>query len=123
MGHAVNWYAGWWMLLAAFATGAVLGLFFWREDFMGGYAGWRRRLTRLGHIALAALGILNMVYGLAAIPVVGTWQASGASAGLILGGCTMPLVCFLSAWRMPLRHLFVIPVASLLGAAACVVLG
>ena len=72
MGHLLNWYAGWSLLLAAFATGAVIGLGFAREEFMGGYNSWRRRLTRLGHIALAALGMLNMIFGLAALPVAGT---------------------------------------------------
>ena len=123
MGHLVNWYAGWGLILAAFATGAVVGLFFYREDFMGGYASWRRRMARLGHIALAALGILNMVYALAPIPATGSWQAQGAGAGLIVGGIAMPVVCFLSAWRMNWRHAFVIPVAALAGAAVCVLLG
>lgn len=122
MGHITNWYAGWSLLLAAFITGAILGLFFWREDFMGGYDSWRRRLTRLGHIALAALGVLNMVYGLSPLPAAGSWQANGAAAGLIVGGIAMPLVCFLSAWKMPLRHLFVIPVAALIAATICVLL-
>ncbi len=122
MGHPVNWYTGWWMLLAAFATGAALGLFFAREEFMGGYASWRRRLTRLGHIALAALGMLNILYGVAQLPAPGSWQAQGASAGLIIGGISMPLVCFLSAWKMGLKCLFPIPVVALFGAAVCVVL-
>ena len=123
MEHITNWYAGWSLLLAAFAVGAVLGLGFWREDFMGGYAGWRRRLVRLGHIALAALGLLDIVYGLAPWPLVGTWQAWGAGAGLIIGGFAMPTVCFLSAWRQAFRHLFPIPVVALLAAVICVLLG
>ena len=52
----LNWYFGWAAILTAFATGAVLGLFFHREDFLGGYASFRRRILRLVHIALAALG-------------------------------------------------------------------
>ena len=102
MSHALNWYAGWWMLLGAFATGAVLGLGFWREGFMGGYASWPRRMVRLGHIALAALGILNMVYGLAARPVDGPLQAQAAGIALVVGSVAMPATCFLSAWRIPL---------------------
>jgi hypothetical protein len=50
----MNWYGGWALILAAFAAGAGIGLLFHREDFWGGYASWRRRLARLGHIALAA---------------------------------------------------------------------
>ncbi len=123
MGHMANWYAGWGMLLAAFLVGAVVGLGFWREDFMGGYTSWRRRLVRLGHIALAALGILNIAFSVATLPLAGTWQAHGASLGLIVGGIGMPAVCFLSGWRMGFRRLFFIPVVALLGAVVCALAG
>ena len=69
MVHGLNFLAGWWLILAAFVTGAALGLGFHREDFLGGYGSFRRRLARLGHIALAALGGLNVLYGLAPVPV------------------------------------------------------
>jgi hypothetical protein len=49
-------------VLLAFATGAGLGLFFHRDDFLGGYNSFRRRIVRLGHIALAALGMLNVIF-------------------------------------------------------------
>lgn len=90
--RALNFSAGWWLILAAFATGAGIGLGFRREDFLGGYGSFRRRLARLGHIALAALGGLNVLYGLAPVPV-------GATPGwfLLAGGIAMPAVCFLSA--------------------------
>ena len=123
MGHLANWYIGWWMLLAAFAEGAVVGLFFQREEFMGGYGSWRRRVMRLGLVALAGLGMLNLVFGISPLPVGGTWQAGGTAVGLIVGGIAMPAVCFLAAWRMGLRHLFVVPVAALVGAVLCVVAG
>jgi len=111
--HSLNWYAGWLLLLSAFSTGAVLGLFFHRDDFLGGYPGFRRRLVRLGHIALAALGMLNLLYALSPWPSPSLWQAEAASVCFVLGGVSMPLVCFLSAWRMPWRHLFFIPVTAL----------
>ena len=60
--HPVNWYVGWSLILAAFVSGAGIGLFFHREDFWGGYASFRRRIVRLGHIALAALGMLNVLF-------------------------------------------------------------
>jgi hypothetical protein len=123
MGHPINWYAGWSLILAAFATGAVIGLGFARENFMGGYDSWPRRLMRLGHIALAALGMLNMIYGIAPRPFPDTWQAAGAGTCLIIGGIAMPVVCFLSAWKKPFRNLFFIPVIALIVAAICVLLG
>lgn len=110
-----NWYAGWILVLTAFASGAVIGLFFYRDDWLGGYASFRRRILRLGHIALAALGIINVVVGIQQLvlshplSVLGQWT-------FILGGITMPLVCWLSAWRPGFRHAFFIPVTCLIAA-------
>src|SRR4051794_27214978 len=103
-----NWYFGWASILAAFVTGAGLGLFFKREDFLGGYSSFRRRILRLGHIALAALGMINIIYSISAPATGSTPHAEVASLGFILGGITMPGVCFLTAWRVGFRHLFFI---------------
>ena len=89
----MNWYFGWASILAAFLTGAVLGLFFERENFLGGYTSFRRRLLRLGHIALAALGMLNILYGLTPAPAEVTLSTRIASIGFIVGGATMPAIC------------------------------
>lgn len=114
--HVLNWYAGWWMLLAAFVTGAVIGLFFHRESFLGGYTAFRRRIIRLGHIALAALGMINLLFSLSPWPTAGTWNAQAASLSFVLGGVSMPAVCFLSGWREQFRHFFFIPVTALIAA-------
>ena len=112
--HMINWYFGWISILSAFATGAIIGMFFYREDFLGGYSSFRRRILRLGHIAQAALGMMNVV--------AGNSQLNGADFnaiaqwGLVVGGISMPLVCFLSAWKPSMRHLFFIPVVSLFAA-------
>ena len=116
MTHPVNFSGGWWLILAAFATGAVLGLGFHREEFLGGYGSFRRRLARLGHIALAALGGLNVLYGISPVP------AHAAPGALLLaGGIAMPAVCFLSAWKPGFRHLFFIPVLLLLSGVVLVI--
>ena len=114
--HAFNFIAGWWLILAAFITGAAIGLGFHRENFLGGYGSFRRRLTRLGHIALAALGGLNVLYGLAPVPVstIPGWL-------LLAGAIAMPLVCFLSAWKEPFRHLFFVPVVLLLSGVILII--
>jgi hypothetical protein len=104
----LNWYVGWGMILTAFLTGAVLGLFFHREDFLGGYSSFRRRILRLGHIALAALGMINILYSLSAL------QTQTASLGFVIGGVTMPAVCFLTSWRSGFRRWFFIPVGALI---------
>ena len=112
-----NWYLGWGLVLAGFLTGAVLGLGFHREGFLGGYDSFRRRLLRLGHIACAALGMANIVYALS------PWTHPIAGAGFAVGGCTMPVVCFLTAWRREARALFPIPVLALVAAVVFTLIG
>ena len=123
MASYANWYAGWLMILAAFVTGSVIGLFFWRNNFLGGYGSWPRRLTRLGHIALAALGLFNVVYGMMPVGAVHGWRMELAGLGLIAGGIAMPTVCFLSAWNQAFRRLFFIPVGMLVSAVVLILLG
>ncbi len=111
--HLLNWYAGWILVLSAFITGAAIGLFFHRDDFWGGYNSFRRRIVRLGHIAQAALGMMNVLFSFSPWPAQTSWYGQAASIAFLIGGISMPLVCFLSGWRKPLRHLFFIPVISL----------
>ncbi len=102
--------------MLAFVTGAIIGLFFYQEDFLGGYDSFRRRILRLGHIAQAALGMMNVVAGNSQIATDADFNMI-AQWGLIVGGISMPVVCFLSAWKPGFRHLFFIPVVSLIAAA------
>lgn len=110
----LNWYCGWSLILTAFLSGAIIGLYFHREDFLGGYSSFRRRILRLGHIALAALGSINVLYGLSAEASESSLETHIASLGFIIGGVTMPAVCFLTAWRVGFRQLFFIPVSALI---------
>jgi hypothetical protein len=109
----INLFAGWIGMLAGALSGAVIGLFFHRDDWMGGYDSYRRRLTRLGHISFFGLGFINILYGLTVIVLhLSPERLLLASWFLLLGAASMPAVCFLSAWRKPWRHLFFIPVGS-----------
>jgi ABC-type uncharacterized transport system permease subunit len=115
--------AAWIGFLCGVLSGAMVGLFFHREDWLGGYGSYPRRLVRLGHISFFGLGFLNALFAL----TVSTVQMPEltnhlASIGLLVGAITMPLCCFVAAWRKSLRTLFAIPVASLLGSVALVVL-
>lgn len=121
--HPVNLYAGWVLILLAFISGALVGLGFHKPGFLGGYDSLRRRMTRLGHIAFAALGMINILYALTPFPPHGSTAAIVAGAGLVVGGATMSLVCFLTAWREPFRHLFFIPVVSLVSAVVAILVG
>ena len=103
----------WAGMLAGVLSGAIIGLFFAREDFMGGYQSWRRRLTRLGHISFFGLALVNAVFAFTHhVAALDPWWARIASIGFLTGAATMPLICFLAAWKQPLRHLFPIPVIS-----------
>jgi hypothetical protein len=112
------WTSGWTLVLLGLLGGALLGLRFDREGFLGGYTSLRRRLVRLGHVACVMLGILQMLVAL---------SPAAASSGVLASACwilwragsyAMPLVCFLVAWRPKLRQLFALPVACLIAAAS-----
>jgi hypothetical protein len=121
LAHPLNWYAGWGLVLAGFLSGAVIGLRFHRPDFLGGYDALPRRMVRLGHIALAALGMMNVLFALSPIATGATGGI--ASAAFLAGGLLMPAVCFLTAWRATFRHLFFLPVLSLLVAVVFTLMG
>ena len=121
--HTLNWYTGWTLLLTAFLTGAGVGMVFHRDDFLGGYTSLRRRMVRLGHIALAALGMLNVMYSMSPWPRPGESMSAAASHCFVVGGIAMPTVCFLTGWRKPFRHLFFIPVIALMAAVVFTLFG
>jgi hypothetical protein len=106
--------AGWSGMLAGALSGAVIGLFFHDDTWLGGYGSFRRRLLRLGHISFFGLGFLNLLFALTLDAVGGSegW-ASTAAAALVVGAATMPTCCFLTAWQRPFRHLFFVPVVSI----------
>ena len=120
--YSLNLIAGWSGFLAGAVSGALLGLCFHREDWLGGYGSWPRRLLRLGHIACFGLGLINILYALSAAALPPSRAANYGSALLVVGMITMPLNCFLSAWRKPFRHLFFIPAGSTLLGIVCLLL-
>ena len=108
-------FTGWVAMLFGALSGATIGLYFHEDDWAGGYNSFRRRMLRLGHISFFGLGFVNLLYGLAltVVPLSAT-QSNVASTGFIIGVNTMPLCCFLSAWRKPFRHFFAIPVLGVI---------
>ena len=109
----LNLLAGWLGMLGGVVSGAAIGLFFHNDTWMGGYGSFRRRMTRLGHISFFGLGFLNLMFAFS-IRAVGIPPSAArlASWCFIVGLVAMPVCCFLTAWRKPLRHLFPIPVLS-----------
>lgn len=121
---AVNLVGGWLGMLAGVLSGGLVGLFFYREDWMGGYSSWRRRLTRLGHISFFGLGFLNLAFAATAAQLLlPAPYLKVASWSFIVGAITMPICCFLSAWRKPFRHLFPIPVVSVTAGIVAILIG
>ena len=117
----VNLAAGWIGMIAGIFSGMALGLGFRREDWLGGYGAWRRRLLRLGHISFFGLGFLNLLFFVTARTC--GWAGPllpAASAAFVAGAATMPLCCAVCAWRPRLTSWFAVPVLSLLAATSIV---
>lgn len=111
-------------MLFGVISGAVMGLFFHQEGWAGGYGSYRRRMLRLGHVSFFGIGLLNFLFGLTltlvALPAVHTRIAS---LGFLVAVFAMPISCFLTAWKKPLRHVFPIPVLAVLAGILPVLLG
>src|SRR4051812_31823522 len=105
---------GWFWIALGFATGAALGMGFRRDDFLGGYSAWPRRLLRLGHIAMVALGALNLLFAqsLPRIALPAPWPLI-ASGSLIAGAILMPACYALVAFCKRAVPLFIAPVLLL----------
>ena len=111
-----NLYAAWIGILLGFLTGCSHGLLFHEESWWGGYGSWSRRISRLGHVSLFGLAFINLAF-VYTLDYLGIQEpAYGPSILLIVGMITMPLTCYLSAWKPILRHCFVVPSLSLLSA-------
>jgi len=115
---------GWLWILVGVVSGLALGLGFHRDDWLGGYSSFRRRLLRLGHISFLGLGFLNILFALSAPRVhLPPPTLSIAAWALLLGGVTMPVCCALMAWRRGFYLLFGVPVVFLLVGSLLVVVG
>lgn len=110
----LNIYAGWFGFLAGIIAGAISGLKFHDENFLGGYGSWSRRLVRLAHISFFGIGLINIAFAVTADKLGYFDGLEVGSISLVVGLIAMPLVCYLSAVRAKFRHLFFIPVLAVL---------
>ena len=110
-----NFLLAWLWILLGFISGMVLGLFFRGENWLGGYASFRRRLYRLGHISFFGLGAVNLLFCLTVQYFVLTGSLIRfASLAFITGAIAMPVCCVVVA-HFPKAHLvFSVPVVSLI---------
>jgi len=109
-----NFYAAWIGIALGFISGAIIGLFFHKEEWMGGYNSWERRIVRLGHISFFGLAFINFMYALSNTYLKIEEQFPIISILLIIAAISMPSVCFLSAYKKNFRNLFFIPTTSLI---------
>ena len=110
----LNLLFAWLWIFLGFVSGTVLGLLFHRENWLGGYASFKRRMYRLGHISFFGLGVVNYLFASTARSFPACPLTSAASWALIVGGITMPLCCGLMAQAPKARMIFAVPVVSLL---------
>ena len=114
-----NLILAWLWILLGFVSGMVLGMFFHGENWLGGYASFKRRMYRLGHISFFGLGFVNFIFAL----TVQNFSPAGplvhfASLAFITGAIAMPVCCVVMA-HFPKAHLiFAVPVVSLLTGGA-----
>src|SRR5258705_2480794 len=57
-----NLQAAWIGVLLGFISGAVQGLFFHQQQWLGGYGSWTRRMMRLGHISFFGIAFINLLF-------------------------------------------------------------
>jgi len=117
----LNLLMAWTWILAGFSSGALLGLKFARNDWLGGYSSFRRRMYRLGHISFFGLGFVNLVFWLTARTLAAPPDVllNIASLAFVTGAVAMPVCCLLMAHQPDARPhtLFAVPVASLITGA------
>jgi hypothetical protein len=119
----LNLALGWLWILLGFVTGMVLGMFFHRENWLGGYASFKRRMYRLGHISFFGLGVVNLLFWITTKHLsVPNAMLGCASSLFLIGAITMPICCVVMA-RFPKLHMvFAVPVISLLTAGTLTLL-
>lgn len=116
--------AAWILILLGMVTGAVLGMRFQEEKFLGGYSSRPRRLLRLGHISFFGLGVMNYLFAqsLGRAALEPAW-ALAAGWMMIAGGATMPVCCAINAWQARFQPLFAVPVVSLTTGVGVLIVG
>jgi hypothetical protein len=114
----LNLVLGWLWIVLGFGSGALLGLRFHDEQWLGGYASWMRRLYRLAHVSFFGLGLLNLMFFLTVRGATVTGISFQiASLAFALGALTMPLCCVLAAHKPNFKPAFALPVLSLMTGA------
>lgn len=111
----LNLVAAWTGVLLGFISGMIIGLFFHRENWLGGYASLQRRMYRLGHISFFGLGAVNLMFYLTArVCGLNGNLLEIAAWSFLAGAVSMPVCCVIMAHAPRLHMIFAVPVISLL---------
>jgi hypothetical protein len=100
--------------------GMALGLVARREGGWGGYASFRRRAARLGHVAAVMLPLIAGFYGLALRTAA--FDEGVARVGALLwtvGGAGLVAALFLAAWRPRLALALPLPALAVVAGGTC----
>jgi len=123
MKFPLNLFLAWTWMLLAFTSGMVLGLFFHRETWLGGYGSFKRRMYRLAHISFFGTGAINLLFYLTAQTFSSTPSLAGLASWLfVVGAISMPLCCVMMAHCPKATMIFAIPVLSLMAGAILILL-
>ena len=117
----INLLAAWSSIFLGLVTGIGQGLFFHKDDWLGGYGSWRRRLLRLAHISFFGLAFLNLAF--VQVSQYAPWSGLALqlpSTLFLVGLVSMPAVCICSAFWKNMRYLFAVPVISLVSGAGVI---
>jgi len=87
------------MISTGIFSGMVLMPVFLKDDLLGGYASFRRRFIRLGHIAFVVLGIINILYGL---------MGEGENSILLIGALGMATGCIISGFWEKYKYILTV---------------
>lgn len=110
----INEIYGWIFVLGGLVMGLVMGVKFQREDWLGGYSAFPRRMVRLAHVALVALGMLNIQFAQSAARLhLSAGFANAASFAFIAAAVLMPACCLWMAARRSHFEVFAAPIVCL----------
>lgn len=116
-------------MAAGVGVGLVLGLWSFDGPFavpawIGEYSDTSRRMIRLGHIALMALGFINVLLGRElARTALSARAVKIASMTMNIGNVFLPLTLFAGALYMPLKYAMSVPACCVFCALAIMAYG
>lgn len=114
----VNLWLAWLWVILGFVAGFILGIYFHKDEWLGGYTSFKRRLYRLAHISFFGTALLNLVFYFSVHDLAASLLLRIASWGFVVGAISMPACCLVMAHNPRLRSIFMIPVVSLIVAGS-----